>query len=93
MAETAQQKYDEASCEGISSFCLDELKRATRTHGRMKSPHEGYAVIKEEFEELWAEIKTCEHWNTDGDARDRMRTEASQVAAMAMRFILDICSP
>lgn len=86
-----QQAYDDARCEGIGLCVVDELKRATRLHGPMASPHEAYGVIKEEFEEFWDEVKRCKHWRTDRDARDKMAQEAVQLAAMAMRFVLDIC--
>ncbi len=50
----------------------------------MHSPHEGYAVIREELDELWDEIK-----------RDRGRElpameEAVQIAAMGVRYVLDL---
>lgn len=49
------------------------------------SAHEGYAVLLEEVDELWAEVKRnpC-----DGA---RMREEAIQVAAMALAFIAECC--
>lgn len=64
----------------------EELRAARRAHpGRFNSAHEGFAVLKEEVDELWDEVK----------ARDRdmsaMREEAIQVAAMALRFIEDVC--
>jgi hypothetical protein len=51
------------------------------------SAHEGYAVLLEEVEELWAEVKKSPK-KRDPDA---MRTEAIQVAAMALRFLIDVC--
>ena len=86
-----QHIYDEARCEGIGLAVVQELKRASRLHRPMASPHEAYAILQEEAEEFWDEIRTCKHWRTDAEARDRMRKEATQIAAMAMRFILDIC--
>lgn len=46
------------------------------------SYHEGYAVIKEEVDELWDEIKTKEK---DFQA---IEEEAIQVAAMAMKLLV-----
>ena len=62
-----------------------ELKEATLTHGSFKSAHEGYAVILEEADELWEEVKKKK------SLRDRgaLREEAMQVAAMAIRFMVD----
>lgn len=46
------------------------------------SAHEGYGVLLEEVDELWAEVKR----NYPQGARE----EAVQVAAMAVRFLLDV---
>jgi|GEM_PF-5944413 len=56
-----------------------------RCHKPLRSAHEGYAVILEELDELWEEIK-----RKDRDKK-RMRAEAVQVAAMATRFLIDVC--
>jgi len=65
---------------------IQEYKRATNKFGSFASTHEGYAVILEELDELWTEIKS----NTD--PKGNMRKEAVQVAAMGFRFIIDCCS-
>lgn len=64
-----------------------ELDAATSKFGPFNSAHEGFAVLKEEVDELWDEVKAKQ------GARDvaKMRKEAIQVAAMAMRFVLDVC--
>lgn len=64
----------------------EELYRATQAFGPMASAHEGWAVIQEEVDELWDEIK-------GGQDKTRMREEAIQVAAMAMRFVIDVAPP
>ena len=51
------------------------------------SPHEGYAVILEELDELWAEVKASK----PGSDRSAMKREALHVGAMAVRFIQDVC--
>lgn len=63
---------------------LAELVKARAAHVPMTSIHEGHAVIREEFEELWDEIKMK---NPDGI---RIRKEAVQLAAMALRFLIDV---
>ena len=60
-----------------------ELRRATSLHGSMNSGHEGYAVLKEEVDELWDDIKT-------NAPLPNQRAEAIQIAAMAVRYILDV---
>lgn len=64
---------------------LKELQRATQIFGPFKSKHEGYAIMLEEFEELWEDIKT-------NKAIRLIKLEAIQVAAMALRFLVDCCS-
>ena len=49
-----------ATEEVISLICekvKGELLSATEKFGPFNSTHEGYAVIKEELDELWDEIK------------------------------------
>lgn len=65
----------------------EELARARFKFPEFKSPHEGYAIILEELEELKAEVFTKQS-RRDGD---KMRKEAMQVAAMAIRFMTDAC--
>jgi len=64
---------------------VEEFYKATAAHGPMASAHEGYAVILEELDELWNEIKTKVINQYD------MQKEATQVAAMGMRFLVDVC--
>lgn len=64
-----------------------ELELARRRYKPFNSAHEGYAVLLEEVDELWEEVRK------QRSKRDtaRLRAEAVQVAAMALRFILDVC--
>lgn len=76
----------------IEQVCADareELVFATAKFGAFHSAHEGFAVLKEEVDELWDEVK-AKQGSRDFEA---MRKEAIQVAAMAMRFVVDICNP
>jgi hypothetical protein len=63
-----------------------EFLFATEANGPFNSAHEGYAVILEEMDELWEEVKK------KASSRDagKLEKEAIQVAAMAVRFINDI---
>lgn len=63
-----------------------EADRAAKKFPIFNSAHEGYAVLLEEVEELWDEIKLK---SADRDD-DKMLLEAVQVGAMAVRFITDI---
>jgi hypothetical protein len=60
----------------------DELFRAMKNNAPMNSAHEGYAVILEELDETWDEIKRNDPVRT--------REEMIQVAAMAIRFLYDV---
>lgn len=64
-----------------------ELERATTDYGPFVSYHEGYAVLLEEVDELWDEVKK------KPSERDpvKIKKEAVQVAAMALRFLVDLC--
>jgi hypothetical protein len=61
-----------------------EVERALGKFPPFNSPHEGKAVIEEELEELWDEIKADR-----GRQQDAM-DEAVQIAAMAVRYVLDL---
>lgn len=67
---------------------LDELrlgvKLAMIKHAPMHSPHEGHSVIEEEFEELWDHVKA------DTGRTPAARKEALQLAAMAVRYVIDL---
>lgn len=60
-----------------------EVEGAENHFDPFNSAHEGYAVILEEMDELWQEIKH----GKPGLSREM---EAVQVAAMAVRFLLDL---
>ena len=62
-----------------------ELREAVENYGPIRSFHEGYAILREEVDELWDEIKVKPGYRN----KELMRKEAVQVAAMAVRFILD----
>ena len=71
--------------EEATDLVLRELAWATKRHGSMASAHEGYAVILEELDELWEIVRLKEP-----DER-RLAQEAAQIAAMGLRFLVDIC--
>ena len=58
-----------------------ELEWATKHRSALTSSHHAYGVILEEMDEMWDEIK--------GDNLVDARKEAIQVAAMALRFLVD----
>jgi hypothetical protein len=60
-----------------------ELDKATKKNGAFNSAHEAYAVLLEEVDELWDDIKV-----NKGYSQEAM-LEAMQVSAMAMRYLID----
>jgi hypothetical protein len=66
----------------VSDIVLNEVERASSKYPSFNSPHEGYAVLLEEVDELWDEVKA--------DNIDLACAEAIQVAAMAIRFVVDL---
>lgn len=65
-----------------------EVLRAQDKYPPFNSAHEGYAVLLEEVDELWQEVKRKQS-ERDPNA---MMTEAIQVAAMAARFAIEIAA-
>lgn len=72
--------------ETVLSTAARELDRSIRLHGAYNSAHEGWAVIFEELDELWEEVRK----KRSKRCKAAMRRETAQVAATAMRFMLDL---
>ena len=70
----------------VASDVLKELQGAMKVNPLFTSPHHGYAIILEELDELWDEVKKK---RSECDMKN-MRAEAVQVAAMAMKFIMSM---
>lgn len=62
----------------------DEYLRAEAKHKPMNSPHEGWAVIFEELDELWDHVKADTGRTADAGK------EAIQVAAMGLRYVTNL---
>lgn len=64
-----------------------QYQKAVTKHKPFNSAHEGWAVIYEEVDELWDEVRA---WQPTDHRIAEMRKEAYHVAAMAVRFLTDI---
>lgn len=72
--------------EALSLITL-EYGEASLKHRPFNSPHEGYAVIKEELDELWEAIRKVKNFD---ERNESMKDEAVQISAMALRFLIDL---
>lgn len=81
-----ENKY--LSSVSIIELVHKELLKATEKFDSFNSAHEAYSVILEELDELWEEIKK----KKENRSKEKLRKEAIQVAAMAVRFVLDVCN-
>lgn len=80
----AMTRRDYEKLDGVLSEIRSEVIRAMTKHPPLNSPHEGYAVILEEVDELWDEVKP------DRGRGLNAHVEAIQVGSMAVRYVLDI---
>ena len=77
---------DNQKLEKILTAVAIEFGSASKKHGSFHSAHEGYAVILEELDELKEQV-----WEKRARRNPaKMRQEAVQTAAMAVRFIYDL---
>lgn len=65
----------------------EEFYRASDLYPDLHSNHEGYAVIKEEIDELWDAIKKSK----DVKGNNHIRHELIQIGAMAVRYLNNLC--
>jgi NTP pyrophosphatase (non-canonical NTP hydrolase) len=64
----------------------EELQTARSKHSPMNSSHEAAAVIMEELDEFWDEVKK----KRERRSKQKMKEELIQIAAMACRAIIDL---
>ena len=83
MSKDIQQKL--VDMRRVIRLVEQELIRAWTKHpGEFHNAHEGFAVLKEETDELWDEVKADTAYTRDG------MKEAIQTAAMAVRFVVEL---
>lgn len=83
------RSYGNLGIENIVQEILEEYKRARTVFSPMHSAHEGWAVIREELDELWDEVK--DNKRDKEVQRLAMRKEALQTATMAVAFMVEVC--
>lgn len=65
---------------------MAEVKRAQTLHAPLNSAHEAYAVLLEEVEEFWDEVRKRKAERNPKD----IVNELTQIAAMACRTAVDL---
>lgn len=81
---TLYPRYYELMADRLSEYVKNELHKAIAKHKGMNSPHEAYAVLLEEMDEFWDEVKKQTH------SKSLMYKELLQISAMAQRAIIDL---
>ena len=77
----------------VTDKIADEVNRAMQIHKGMNSLHEAKAVIEEEFDEFWEQVKINPKKLSieQQDFRKvELRNELIQTAAMCVRAIMDL---
>lgn len=77
----------EANTLEVLAEVAEEVDSTTTKWPAFNSAHEGYGVLLEEVDELWDHVKV----NQKRRDLAAMRKEAIQVAAMAIRFAIEVC--
>ena len=70
-----------------------EYRRSMSLFPNFNSPHEGYAVLLEEVDELWESIKNRKPGRKDlerASLLSDMQEEAVQIGAMAVKFLVSM---
>ena len=78
--------YPASLSKALGEISNEVLRAKTMFPTNFHNQHEAYAVILEEFDELWDEIKKNQK-NYDLPAQ---RTEATQAAAMLVRLMIEL---
>ena len=86
MARIAMTEETENFIEAALEEVRMELLAAYENFKDFRSAHEGVAIIEEEF----LELREAAYWPHKDDTADE-ETEAKQLAAMAIRYLVDVC--
>ena len=88
MAEQEHFEYETKLRNSLTDV-YNEIIRAKSIHKKdFNSTHEAYAVILEEMDELWEEVK--KNPKKEGYSKEKMREEAVQTVAMLLRMITEL---
>ncbi len=80
-AACAEQRKPRVGTFEVIGKVLDELERARAKFPPSGNQHGAWAVVKEELDEAWDAVKKDQH--------EHAKNEMIQVAATAIRFVLE----
>ena len=80
------RKLDEAKLAQMNALVDAEVRKVAAKEDPFHSPHEGWAILYEEVDELWDEVKKKRKLR----CKNLMRGECMQIAAAAIRFMHDL---
>ena len=81
---TKRKKRTVKKSNGLQLIQAEHNKAKLKYKDNFSSNHEGFAVLKEEVDELWDEVKRKHPSN------EQLREEAIQIGAMALRFLNEL---
>lgn len=89
---TLKSKLGDHTRERLAAYLVHrELRRSIAKYPEPRADwHHAFALMDEERDELWDEVKAVKYENITNDDYLKALTEAIQVAAMAERFIIDL---
>ena len=70
----------------VFSKVIEEVDKARMMYPAFRSEHEAIAVIREEYLELEEQVFEKQRWYN----KERQTKEATHLAAMAVRFMIDL---
>lgn len=79
--------FDEEIAVDYSREIYEEMAEASGKFPAFASEHEGFAILKEEVDELWEAVKLNQK---NPDRLRKCERECIQVGAMALRFLHDM---
>jgi hypothetical protein len=84
----SKKRFDEEIAVTFSREIFEEMAQTSLKFPPFNSDHEGFAVLKEEVDELWDVVKLNKSKHPERAVL--MRKECIQVGAMALRFLHDM---
>ena len=79
-------EINELKLQKILQMVEAEFRRAVAKNEPFHSCHEGYALIDEEVDELWDEVRKKKKLRNS----TLMKNECKQIAALAIRYMHDL---